>query len=160
MQAGGRACVAVDGGFLDIMGSTTCYNGGPAVCAGAGEVEHPMIPFDIMENRASFSDELTAKFPGVIIGSIWNTATPRTTVAGAKVTVDALHGAVVYVDPPDANGVMATRASQDSTGPSGLFVLYTDTVATVKIEGNGATRTVQLASMQDRKAAAMIVMGP
>lgn len=160
MQTGGKACLAIDGGIDETMGTTSCYNGGASVCAGAGEVEHPLIPFPVMYNGANYKDDLLAKFPGVILGSVWSNATPRTPLAGAKVTVDAAHGTVVYVDPPDVNGVLAPRADQSQTGPSGLFMVYTDTVVAVKIEGNGTMRNVQLASNADRTAGAMIVMGP
>jgi len=160
MQTGGHACVAIDGGQDMVMGTTSCYNGGASVCAAAGEVEHPMIPFAIMYNGANYKDDLVAKFPGVVFGSVWNNATPRTTLAGAKVTIDPAHGTVIYVDPPDANGLMTARADQSATGPSGLFILYTDTVASVKVEGNGVTRSVLLASFSDRTAGAMIVMAP
>jgi hypothetical protein len=167
MQAGGSACLAIDGGSNDpanpmtgLAGTTSCYNGGASVCAGAGEIEHPMIPFDIMYNKNTYDNTLLGKFPGVTLGSVWTNATPRTTLAGAKVTVDATHGTVVYVDPPDANGVMVKRADQTQTGPSGLFLLYADTVVTVKVEGNGGMRTLQLASASDRTAGALIVVGP
>ena len=159
-QIGPKACLAMNAGDFESSGSVSCVVGGAAVCAGAGEIEVPVMPFDISGNTENYDTTIMAKFPGQIIGTVWSNATPKTTLAGATVTVDPAHGQVVYLDAPNAAGVMVKRADQTMTGPSGLFSLYTDTVISAKITAGAASRTVLLGSPNEAAAAAMIVMGP
>jgi hypothetical protein len=158
-RTGPRSCLAVDGGSENIY-STSCVVGGASVCAAPGEIEHASIPYTVANHPANLDAQLMVKFPDVIYGSVWSAASPRTTLAGAKVTVDPNHGHVVYLDPPDASGAMAKRADQTLTGPSGLFALYTDTLVSATIVAGGVTRTVTLGSSDEVTAAAMIVMTP
>ena len=73
-------------------------------------------------------------------------------------TVDPSHGKVVYVDPPDATGGLPPRADQHATGPSGLFILYTDTIVDVTIAGAGRTRKVRLGAHPSSFSGAMVVL--
>ena len=69
------------------------------------------------------------------------------------------HGKVVYIDPPASAGdIVHVRSDQSATGPSGLFMLYTDTLASVKVSGGGKTRTVTLGTTDDYVGGAFIVM--
>jgi hypothetical protein len=159
-QAGSKSCLAFDGGSETWGGSTGCSVGGPSVCAGAGDIEHPIIPNSVLWRVENFDAQLMSKFPGVVFGSVWSNGATKTTVAGATVTVDSAHGKVIYLDAPNASGVLAARADQSGTGPSGLFALYTDTLVSAKITAGTATRIVTLGSADTTTAAAMIVMGP
>jgi hypothetical protein len=159
-KTGTLSCPVIDGGS-EAGGSTGCaVTGGASVCAAAGEIEHPLIPTAILANTANYDATLMTKFPGVVIGSVWANGTTKTPLAGAQVSLDAAHGKVIYLDPPNAAGAMTPRASQDATGPSGLFALYTDTVASVKVSANNLSRTVLLGAADETYAGAMIVLGP
>jgi hypothetical protein len=159
-QTGPKSCLALDGGGEQWGGSTGCVVGGASVCAAAGDIELAAVPSSVLGNIANFDAVTMAKFPGVVIGSVWSSATPRATLAGATVTIDAAHGKVIYLDPPNAQGLLGIRTDQSGTGPSGLFVMYTDTLVSAKISAGGASRTVTLGADDDTTAAAMIVMGP
>ena len=114
----------------------------------------------MLANLENFDAQLMTKFPGVVFGSVWSNGATKTTLAGATVTIDQVHGKVLYIDPPNASGLLPVRADQSGTGPSGLFVLYTDTLINAKITAGGASRMVTLGSADETTAAAMIVMGP
>lgn len=157
-QVGPRACLALSGGDEALAGSVSCAIGGTAICAGAGEMELATVPYAITANTANFDSTLMVKFPGVIYGSVWGGTTTKSPLAGATVTVDPKHGKVIYVDPPNAAGVMAVRADQRATGPSGLFTLYTDTLVDVTITGGGVSRTVTLGAMDESPAGALVVL--
>lgn len=157
-QVGPRACLALSGGDEVLAGSVSCAIGGATVCAGAGEMELATVPYAITANTSNFDSALMVKFPGVIYGSVWGGTTTKSPLAGATVTVDPKHGKVIYVDPPNDVGVMAVRADQRATGPSGLFTLYTDTLVEVTIAGGGASRTVTLGAMDESPAGALVVL--
>ncbi|HEY5924033.1 MAG TPA: hypothetical protein VIV11_20275 [Kofleriaceae bacterium] len=159
-QIGPKACLGIDAGDFETAGTVGCAIGGSTVCAGAGEIETAAMPFAISTMPENYDTALLTKFPGQIFGTVWSSATPRTTLAGATVTVDPAHGQVVYLDPPNAAGAMAKRADQTMTGPSGLFALYTDTLISAKIQAGASSRTVTLGSPNEAPAGAMIVMEP
>jgi hypothetical protein len=159
-QTGPKSCLALNGGSDPWGGSTGCVVGGTAVCAGAGEIEHAAIPVSVYAHLENFDEQLMTKFPGVVFGSVWSNGATKTPIAGATVTIDPTHGKVMYLDPPDASGVMSVRGDQNGTGPSGLFVLYADTIVNAKITAGTATRTVALGAADELPAAAMIVVGP
>lgn len=151
-KTGPKSCLAIDGGSAT-AGSTGCVVGGNAVCAGAGEIEHVLLANGVLANDANFDNAIAANFPGIVIGSIWNNA--KTPIAGATVEVSATHGKVVYVD---LQGTTLKKRTEASTGPSGLFMLYADTLVTAKVSANGATRNVTLGATDELVAGAMIVM--
>jgi hypothetical protein len=157
---GPKACLALDTGDEALGGAIECVIGGPSVCAGAGETEVASVPYAITANTANYDATLMAKYPGLVYGSVWSSGTTKAPVAGATVTVDAAHGKVVYLDPPNAAGVIVPRADQSATGPSGLFALYTDTLVSTKIAANGVTRTVVLGAINESPAGALVVVGP
>jgi hypothetical protein len=156
-HVGPKTCLAVDGGG-SMGGSTGCVIGGPNVCAGNGEIEHVFLPNTILSATSNFDPTITAKFPGVIIGSVWTGGATKVPIANATVQVDSAHGKVVYIDPPAAGQSALHVRSETSTGPSGLFMVYTDTLINAKVTANGATRTVTLGAADSTVAGAMIVM--
>jgi hypothetical protein len=156
-QVGPKSCLALSGGSTT-AGSTTCVIDGPGVCAGAGEIEHAFVNGDIGSQTISqFDAVLTAKYHGIVYGSVWSNGATKHPLAGATVDVDPADGAVVYVDPPDP-GSNALKRRDGSTGPTGLFLLYTSTLASVTVHAGGASRTVTLASPDEADGAALIVM--
>jgi hypothetical protein len=157
-HTGPKSCLTFDGGSEMWGGSTGCVVGGTPVCASAGEIEHAAVPNSVLANLGNFDAQLMAKFPGVVFGSVWSSGAPKTTLAGATVTVDSAHGKVIYMDPPNAAGLLVARGDQSGTGPSGLFALYTDTLVNAKITAGGASRMVTLGAANETTAAAMIVM--
>jgi hypothetical protein len=158
-QTGPRSCLAIDG-YSNTTDSVSCVVGGTSVCAAAGEIEHAVIPDALIQKPDNFDATLMTKFPGLIFGSVWSSGATKTPLAGATVAIDQSHGKVIYIDPPNASGVLVPRADQSGTGPSGLFMLYTDTLASAKITGGGMSRTLTLGATDEGPAAAMIVLGP
>lgn len=60
---------------------------------------------------------------------------------------------------PTRVATIARRSRTDGkTGPSGLFMLYADTLVTAKVTANGSTRNVTLGATDQLVAGAMIVM--
>ncbi len=154
---GSKSCLALDGGTVT-GGSTSCVVQGN-LCASAGEYELAAVSNAVIDATPGLDPSLQAKFPGVIFGSVWTSGSPRTPIAGATVEVDAKHGKVVYVDPPtSAADNVHVRTDQTGTGPSGLFMLYTDTLVSAKVTGGGRTRTLTLGATDDSVAGAFIVM--
>jgi len=160
-EVGPKSCLSLDG--LNVTGgSTSCAIGGTPVCADAtaGEVELAAIDGAIIDATPSIDATTQTKFPGVIYGSVWTNGAPKTPIAGATVSADTAHAKVVYIDPPDVGGTGAVkvRADQTGTGPSGLFMIYTDTLINVTVNGGGKTRTVMLGATDDSVGGAMIVL--
>ncbi|HTL33944.1 MAG TPA: hypothetical protein VL326_12505 [Kofleriaceae bacterium] len=155
LQPAPRSCLAVTG-IAHGGSGIGCVIGGPTVCAGSGEMEIVAIPDNVRNHEDA---KLKAQFPTITFGSVWNNGTPRTTIAGAKVTIDSKLGKVIYIDPPGADGSIVVRADQSTgTGPSGLFIVYADTIANVKIDAVGKSRTVTLGGSNETAGGAMVVM--
>jgi hypothetical protein len=143
-KAGPQSCLAI-ANYTGKWEAISCA--GPAdqrACATGTELEAPMIPLAV----AAASQDLakTTKWRALVIGAVWN-ATP---LAGAVVTIDAAYkdmGEIVYFDMPagveTGVGALTPRAGT-STGPSGLFGVYTGSVVKINITQNGKTvqRTV------------------
>lgn len=158
-QTAAQSCLAIDGGD-EQGGSTSCVVGGTGVCAAPGETELAYVPYAIAGNAANYDSTLLVKYPGMVYGSVWANGATKTPLAGAKVTVDPERGKVIYLDPPDAGGMLPVRADQSVTGPSGLFALYADSLVDVTVTGNGITRELTLGTADDYVAGALIVLGP
>jgi hypothetical protein len=158
-HTGPKSCLAVSAGSRD-TDSTSCAVGGTAVCAAAGEIEQAVVPYAITDKPENFDAALMTKFPGLVFGSVWSNGATKTPLAGATVTVDAVHGKVIYLDAPNASGVLVARGDQSATGPSGMFALYGDTLVSAKVTAGTVTRTLTLGAIDEEPAAAMIVMGP
>jgi len=159
LQSAPKSCLAaigVSNNQLPTIGSGIgCIIGGPSVCAGPGEREIVSIP-DIVRQHADLA--LASRFPTITYGSVWTSGMPRTPVAGAQVTVDPRRGTVVYIDPPAADGSFAARRDQSGTGPSGLFVVYADTIVRATIGALGKIRTVTLGGSNETAGGALVVM--
>lgn len=154
LQPAPRSCLAATG--IAHGGSAIgCVIGGANVCAGTGEMEVVAIPDVVRDHEDA---KLKAQYPTITFGSVWSSGTPRTTVANAKVTIDAKHGKVVYIDPPAADGTILVRADQTGTGPSGLFIVYADTLLNARIDALGMSRTVTIGGSNGTAGGAMVVM--
>jgi hypothetical protein len=158
--AGAHSCLTLDGGN-DTGGSTSCQLDSP-VCAGGGrpnEKELAAIPTTINGATMQLEPDLTAKFPGVVFGSVWTGTAPKHPVTGATVTIDPNQGKVIYIDPPVAPAATPiVRADQSGTGASGLFLLYTNTVASVTVNAGAKSRQVTLSAVASSNAGALILV--
>lgn len=154
-KTGPKSCLAIDGGSA-LGGSSGCVVGGASVCAAPGETEHVALAKSVLVNAANFDNAIAANFPGIVIGTVWSSG--KTPLAGATVEVPASRGKVVYLDAPAMGSSTMTVRSTPSTGPSGLFMLYADTLVTAKVSANGTTRSVVLGATDELVAGAMIVM--
>jgi hypothetical protein len=154
-KIGVKTCIAVNGGS-ETGGSVGCNVGGGTVCAAAGETEHAYIPDDIYSAALTVDQAQLAKFPSAILGSVWSNA--KTAVSGATVEVDSAHAKVYYVDPPAAGTSQLRVRTDNATGPSGLFLVYTDTLVSATIKTAAGTRTVTLGAPTAEVSASMIVM--
>jgi hypothetical protein len=156
-KVGSKSCLAVDGGSMT-GGSTGCVVGGGTVCAGAGEIEHAYIPNEIYASALSFDQAQLAKFPTAILVSVWSNGATKTPIGGATIEVDAAHAKVFYVDPPATGQVNLVARGDGATGPSGLALVYADTLVSATVKVNGASRVVTLGAPNQEVAGAMIVM--
>jgi len=159
LQSAPRSCLAAIGvsnnGLPEIGSGIGCIIGGPSVCAGSGELEIASIR-DTVRQHADLA--LASRFPTITYGSVWSGAAPRLPIAGAEVTIDPRRGTVVYIDPPAADGSFSARRDQRGTGPSGLFVVYADTIVRATIRALGTTRTVTLGGSNETAGGALVVM--
>jgi hypothetical protein len=136
-KTGPNTCLAI--GFLDNLGffGFTCV--APAeqrVCAQPGELEAPMVDYDLWNASLDLAKENL--YGGMIIGAVMGSGGP---VSGATVALDEpdqAKGQVVYLDPPIGDGGFVERPDS-ATGPSGLFAIYTRSPVRMTITGNGTT---------------------
>ncbi|MDB4959891.1 MAG: hypothetical protein JWO36_7460 [Myxococcales bacterium] len=157
-QVGPKSCLAFNG-FGATSESVSCAMSGPTVCAATGEVEHVAVNGDIGIQTLTLQPALIAKYPGIVYGSVWSGGASKHPIAGATVEVDSSQGAVVYIDPPDTGSVSVKLRTDNKTGPTGLFLVYTNTLATIRVNANGAAqRTVVVGSPGTADGAALIVM--
>jgi hypothetical protein len=94
----------------------------------------------------------------MVFVSVWDSSSPRRPIAGARLELAADQGQVVYIDPPAAGSTTVTRRSEQATGGSGLAVVFTNQLASVKVLANGASRTVVVGAPVYSAGAAMVVM--
>ncbi len=154
VEPGQTSCLAL-AGVNETGANTAGVVGGASVCAAAGELETAAIDYDVWNQ---VDRTLQGTFPGILFGSVWTGGSPKPPVAGASVAVDAKHGKVVYIDPPDASGIIHTRSDQSGTGPSGLFILYSDAVVSAKVNAGSKTRTLLLGAPEYTIGGAMVVV--
>jgi len=143
-KVGPKTCLAI-GNYNTSWEAVGCV--GPLdqrACATGAELEAPMID----PNVAKASQDLgkITRWGSLVIGAVWGTGP----LAGATVTLDDASkdlGEVVYFDMPAGveTGVGSlTPRAVPSTGPSGLFGVYTQSMVTVKITTNGKTVTREI----------------
>ncbi len=149
---GPESCLAADIGSTSIW-SVSCGYSGATVCGIPGQLE-----FGVLEVNAVYPSLETAKlnqYGGVVIGSVWNTGTPKAPISGATVEVDETHATVVYVEP---NGTNLVPTGGTATTASGMFVIYTDSVETVTIKTARGQRQMKLGADPRYPAVALIAM--
>lgn len=156
-HTGTHSCLALDGGS-EAGGSTGCAVTGASVCAAAGEYEQAYVPLPVINATLAMDATLNAKYPSVYLISVWGNGTPKATITGATVDVDPNHAKVVYVDPPAAGSNALKVRTGTGTGPSGLALVYLDTLVSAKITAGTLTRTVTIGAPDATVGAAMVVM--
>lgn len=152
-NVGPKSCLATRAGNQGLV-ATSCALATPPVCARAGELEAPVIDYNVFS--ASIDQALIAKFPDVIVGAVWkNNGTANAPLAGATVTIDASVGKVFYVE-PNAGKLAPTLGTM--TGQSGMFLLYTNQLVDAQIVGAGITKTVRLGGWLHDPSAALVLL--
>ncbi len=147
---GPKACLAVSSGDAN-FGSITCVDRGlPPVCANAGEIEAPGVSAAI--SLDSLDQTKKSKFPSVIYGAVVNGT--KLPIQGATVEIDSKIGEVVYVE---LSGTKLVPTG-DATGPSGLFMIYTSTVASVKISSGALWRTATVGALADAEGGVLVML--
>ena len=128
------------------------------MCAATGEYEQPFIPGPILNATLAMDATLNAKYPAMYLISVWNNNATRSTITGATVDVDPNHAKVVYVDPPAAGTNVLKVRSGTGTGPSGLALVYLDSLVSAKITAGTLTTTITIGAPDATVGAAMVVM--
>lgn len=156
VEVGPRSCLAV-GLYTDGWNGVTCVP--PAdqrACATGTELEAPMVDLDVW--TASLDGTKYSEYGGLIIGAVHDGAP----VANATVTLDEADrdkGEVVYLDMPagveDGIGALTPRGGT-STGPSGLFGIYTQSFVRVTITANGRSVTRTIGGNEDSMTAVVV----
>ena len=155
-QIGPKSCLAWEGNSTTAA-ARGCASPTASVCAGTGEIEAPIINFDV--GAASLqNDPNRVKFADVIIASVWTGTSGKHPAVGATIDVDPAQGVVEYVDPPAAGSSKLVVRSTNSTGSSGLFILFTNTLANAKINYNGKTTPVTMSALDDGPGGAILVV--
>ena len=109
------------------------------VCATGGELEAPMI--DVNVGYMSADTNKTNRWGAVVYGAVVGPGP----IANATVTIDDADkdkGEVVFLDLPpgveNGTGTLTARTGT-STGPNGLFAVYTQSLVHITVTGNGKT---------------------
>ncbi len=148
---GPKACLAVSSGDAN-FGSVTCIDRTlPSVCALPGEIEAAGVSAAI--SLDSFDQAKKAKFPSVIYGAVVNGT--KLPIQGATVEIDSKFGEVVYVE---LSGTRLVPTGGTATGPSGLFMVYTNTVASVKVASGSLSRTTTVGSLAEAEGGVIVML--
>jgi hypothetical protein len=161
LESGPTSCVALYA-YDDLQASTTestaCYHTAPGACAGPGEVEVATINREAAANTPD--PQVMAAYNGVTYGLVWGTQP----LAGAEVTLaeeDSRRAQVLYLDPPPGydptSGAPIPRRVDGTTGPSGMFMVYTKQIVTINVTANGTTRTLRIGTFSNEYPGAVIV---
>lgn len=122
------------------MYSASCiYPANKAVCAGAGEVEVPLLPDTAIGD--SIDLDLFEEFPVMVFGAVYDTLAKRP-VEGATVEVDPERGRVVFVDRGVANKLVPNGLT--ATSASGLFLAYMREPSVATVTQGASTRAMRL----------------
>lgn len=137
--------------------TSSCHVPGPA-CADVGTLEPVMLPIATVNN--SLDGTKMTLWHAALFGLVWQ-KTPGTTtgapVAGATITVPPELGEIVYAEPTPA-GDRFTPTNGAATGPSGTFILYTNSMVQLKVAGAGTSREVTVTATPFEPATAIIVL--
>lgn len=148
---GPTACLAVGSGGPQ-FGAVSCVDRSlPPVCAMPGEIEAPGVSEAVW--LGSPDDTKRAKFPTVVFGAVVNGT--KLPIQGATVEIDSKLGEVVYVEP---SGTRLAPTGGNATGPSGLFMVYTSTLVSVKISSGALSKTTTLGAVSDAPGAALVML--
>ena len=151
---GPKACLGVYSGDAT-AGSLSCVTpGAPTACATGNELETAILDVDLAFN--SLDQARLTRFPSIVWGAI--VSGTKQPIAGATVEIDPKVGEVVYVEPSGTGPSMRLAAAGNATGPSGLFVVYTNTLAPIKATSGALTRTLTVGAVDDFPAATLIVL--
>ena len=151
MTVGPKACLAVSSGD-ETFGALSCVErSAPTVCAMAGELEAPGLDNTIAFNSIDVAKK--NKFPNLIFGAVFNGT--KQPIQGATLEIDSKIGEVVYVE---LSGDRLVPIAANATGASGLFIVYTSTVASVKVAAGSLSRTVIMSGVSDSPAGALVVL--
>lgn len=116
--------------------STSCiYPGNARVCAGAGEIDLPMISGD--DAFDSIDNDYFAEYPVIVHGIVYDTVARRP-VAGATVTFAENRGAVAYTNArfEDSGG--------SATDASGVFIAYLREPSVASITEGPTTKSMRI----------------
>jgi len=136
--------------------TASCHVPGPA-CSDVGTLEPVLLPLAVVNN--SLDGSKMTLWHAALFGLAWQKTpggpTSGTPVAGAVVTVPPELGEVVYVE-PTADRFVPTGGT--ATGPSGTFVLYTNFMVPLRIDGAGTSREVTVTATPFQPATAIVVL--
>ncbi|MEJ7598773.1 MAG: hypothetical protein WKG01_12770 [Kofleriaceae bacterium] len=159
MQPGAGSCVAAYAGNPLLVTIGCLPTGGRNACTPQGILEVPVINSDVA--FASLDQTKITRYEGAVFGLVYGAAAP---IANATVTIDAAdqdRAEVVYLDMATGveNGVgRLTPLAQTSTGPDGLFVVYTNGLVTVTVGTGATTRKVRVGSLGDLPAVVLVAL--
>jgi len=157
VKIGPNTCLAAGLYTVDEWTHVTCLP--PAdqrVCATGADYEVPMVDYNVWtasQDQAKYNVR-----GGLVIGAVYGTAP----VMGAQVTLDEADrdlADVVYFDLPTGveTGVGAlTVRPGTSTGPSGLFGIYTAAAIRISVTANGRTVQRSIAGNDEGASAVLI----
>jgi hypothetical protein len=122
------------------MFSASCiYPRNKTVCAGAGEIEVPLVPDTVIFETVD--RDLFEEFPVMVMGVVYDTAAKRP-VEGATVTVDPERGRVVYASRGAGNRLDSLDATATTKG--GLFLAYMREPSVATVTQGASTKAMRL----------------
>ena len=154
------SCVALEYyDNADIMTAASCVRRGTGVCAAAGQLELPIIDWDIAQ--ASPELALIDQYGGALIGAVWGTdaTSAKIKLAGATVRpANSSKAKVVYADYAAGATRLTSLPAAAATSASGLFIAYVGEPVDFVISAPGyRDETIRMGS-PDAPATALVMM--
>lgn len=153
---GPKSCLGWEGDSTTAA-ARACVSPTSGVCAADGEIEAPVVNFDVASASLA-NDPNRVKFPDAILGSVWTGTTSKHPAAGATIDVDPTVGVIEYVDPPASGSSKLSARASTGTGTSGLFILFTNTLANVKVNYNGKSTPMVMSALDDGPGGVIVVV--
>ncbi len=131
-------CLASSESF-DMFSASCIYPSNKQICAGAGEVEVPLLTD--LNSYDSIDNDIIGDYPVMVYGVVYDSATRRP-VAGAKVQLGEDRGVVVYTKPTTTTRMEPLDG--DVTDASGGFIAYLREPSVATVTQGASTKSMRI----------------
>ncbi len=132
------SCLATSESF-DMFSASCIYPSHRQLCAGAGEVEVPLLTD--LDSYDSIDNSIIGDYSVLVYGIVYDTTTRRP-VSGATVTLGEGRGQVVYARP--TAGTRMEPIQGGATDASGVFLAYMREPSVATVTQGGSTKAMRI----------------